>query len=93
MDAAALAAALHAERALAAALAAGLSRWVAVLAPLPDRLRDGSVADLRGVARSARAAFGPKDSITDVLPAELTLPYRDAIDRLLKELTRSEELR
>ena len=34
----------------------------------------------------ARAAFGPKDSIRDALPSDLTEPFLDAIDRLLREM-------
>jgi hypothetical protein len=30
-----------------------------------------------------------KDSVRDVLPAELTEPFLDAIDRLLRELNRT----
>ena len=36
----------------------------------------------------ARAAYGPKDSVRDALPADVTEPFLDAIDRLLKELAR-----
>jgi hypothetical protein len=37
----------------------------------------------------ARAAYGPKDSIRDALPAELTEPFLESIDRLIRELNRS----
>ena len=60
------------------------------LAPLPDRLRDGTIRDLRSSARRARAAYGAKDSIRDALPAEVTEPLVAAIDRLLKALARYE---
>jgi hypothetical protein len=38
----------------------------------------------------ARAAYGPKDSIRDALPAELTEPFLESVDRLLKALARRE---
>lgn len=79
-------------RALDVALAAARSleneRWVAYLAPLPDRFRDDSIRELRGSARRARAAYGPKDSIRDVLPETATEPLLLAIDRLLKAIAR-----
>jgi hypothetical protein len=88
IDEAALDAARHGDRLLAAARDAGHDRWAAYLAPLPDRLRDEPVSALRSVALRARAAFGPKDSIRDALPADLTEPFLLAIDRLLKLLAR-----
>lgn len=88
IDDAGLAAARHADRLLAAARAAGDDRWAAYLAPLPDRLRDDEPSDLRRTAMRARAAFGPKDSIRDALPAELTEPFVDSVDRLLRLLAR-----
>jgi hypothetical protein len=88
VDEAGLAAARHADRMLAAARAVGSSRWSAFLEPLPDRLRDEEPRVLRQVAMRARAAYGPKDSIRDVLPAEVTEPFLDAIDRLLRQLAR-----
>ena len=36
----------------------------------------------------ARAAYGPKDSIREALPAELTEPFLADLDRLLKALAR-----
>jgi hypothetical protein len=90
LDEAAMAAARGADRLLAAATEAGLERWMTVLAPVPSHLRDDPPADLAVVARKARAIYGPKDSIRDVLPDELTLPFRDALDRLLRELARLE---
>ena len=80
----------HADRLLAAARQAGQARWATFLEPLPDRFRDARPGELRPVAIRARAAFGPKDSIRDALPADLTEPFRDSIDRLLKVLARSE---
>jgi hypothetical protein len=90
IDEAALSAALRTERMLAAARAAGLSRWVALLEPLPDRLRDGDLRDVRSAAVRVRASFGPKDSIRDDLPDDVTQPVVVAIDRLLKALARHE---
>lgn len=66
----------------------GSERWERYLTPLPERLRDAPVAELRGAARRVRSAFGPKDSIRDVLPGDVTEPLLDAIDRLLKALDR-----
>jgi len=63
---------------------------VRFLAPLPDRLRDGTIRELRTSARQARAAYGAKDSIRDALPAEVTEPLVAAVDRLLKALARYE---
>ena len=57
---------------------------------IPDALRDDEIRDLRATAMRVRAAFGPKDSVRDVLPAELTEPLLDAIDRLLRTLARRE---
>jgi hypothetical protein len=90
IDAAGLDAARAADAALEAAHERGAERWVRYLAPLPDRLRDDPVPGLRAAARTARSAYGPKDSIRDVLPAELTEPLLDAIDRLLKLIARWE---
>lgn len=90
VDEAALAAARHADRLLAAAQAGGHARWATFMEPIPGRLRDDPPAELRAVARRARAAFGPKDSIRDVLPDELALPFRDSIDRVLAVLARAE---
>lgn len=83
-----LVAARAAEVALALAGERGQERWAAFLGPLPDRFRDGDLRDLRSAAMRGRAAFGPKDSIRDGLPAEVTEPLLDAIDRLLRELNR-----
>ncbi len=96
IDEAALAAARAADRLVASArelAAVGLAsaeRWARYLAPLPDRLRDEPVPGLRAAARQARAAYGPKDSVRDALPADVTEPFLAAIDRLLKELARYE---
>ncbi len=88
IDEAALLAARHADRLLVEARARGLTRWSAYLDPLPDRLRDDAPAALRATALRCRAAYGVKDSIRDVLPAALTEPFLDAIDRLIRELNR-----
>jgi hypothetical protein len=88
IDEAALVAARHADRLLAEARARGVTRWIDYLEPLPDRLRDDEPAALRATATRSRAAYGVKDSVRDALPAELTEPFLDAIDRLLRELNR-----
>lgn len=88
IDEAGLIAARHADRLLAEARERGLERWVAFLEPLPDRLRDDEPAALRLAAVRSRAAYGVKDSVRDVLPPELTEPFLDSIDRLLRELNR-----
>jgi hypothetical protein len=90
IDEAGLRAARAADRLLAAAREQGATRWVTFLEPLPDRLRDEPLADLRRTAARARAAYGPKDSIRDVLPEAVTEPFLDAIDRLIRELARRE---
>lgn len=66
-----------------------MTRWAIYFELLPDRLRDENLPGLRTAALRARAAYGPKDSIRDVLPAELTEPFLEAIDRLLREINRS----
>jgi hypothetical protein len=81
-------AARAADLALASAREGGIERWVTYLTPLPDRLRDDSLRDLRATARRARAAYGPKDSIRDALPDAVTEPLRDEVDRLLKAISR-----
>jgi len=90
IDEAALAAARDADRLLGEARARGAERWVAYLEPLPDRLRDDDLTDLRGTALRARAAYGARDSIRDVLPPTVTEPFLRAIDRLLKLIARRE---
>lgn len=93
IDAAALVAARATDRALAAAREWDIARWERYLAPLPERLRDDPLRDLRAAARTVRAAYGPKDSIRDALPEEVTEPMLDAIDRLLKAIARYEAQR
>jgi hypothetical protein len=89
IDEAGLVAARHADRLLAAAREIGSTRWIAYFDPLPDRLRDDEPAALRATATRCRAAYGVKDSIRDVLPADLTEPFLDSIDRLVRELNRA----
>jgi hypothetical protein len=88
IDEAALVAARHADRLLEAAREAGLTRWTSFLEPIPDHLRDDPLPALRATALRARAAYGPKDSIRDSLPDELTLPLLEAVDGLLRLLAR-----
>jgi hypothetical protein len=90
IDAAALEAARAADRALAVAREMGAERWARYLAPIPDRLRDEPVPALRSAGRLVRAAFGPKDSIRDALPEDVTEPLLRATDRLLKVIARHE---
>jgi hypothetical protein len=90
IDEAALVAARMVEVMLDAAREGGHSRWAAFLAPLPERLRDGDLRELHSAAQRVRAAFGPKDSIRDVLDESMTEPAIHAVDRLLKALARHE---
>ncbi|HEY3335394.1 MAG TPA: hypothetical protein VGK16_09200 [Candidatus Limnocylindrales bacterium] len=90
IDEAALIAARAGDRMVREARAREASRWLAYLEPLPDSLRDADLGDLRRVALRARAAYGPKDSVRDALPPDVTEPFLDAIDRLLKEIARRE---
>ena len=46
------------------------------------------MAELRVVALRARAAYGPKDSIREALPADLTEPFLVQLDRLRKAIAR-----
>jgi hypothetical protein len=88
IDDAAMVAARHADRLVAAARDRGITRWAEFLGPFPDRLRDDELTSLRATAVRARAAYGPKDSVRDALPGDLTEPFLDAIDRLLRELAK-----
>jgi hypothetical protein len=88
IDEAGLAAARHADRLVAEARARGLTRWVSFFESLPDRLRDEDPVALRSTAMRSRAAYGAKDSVRDELPGDLTEPFLDSIDRLLRELNR-----
>jgi hypothetical protein len=88
IDDTALAAARHVDRLLAGARDAGVTRWVTYFEPLPDRLRDDDLPGLRSAAMRVRSAYGVKDSIRDVLSAELTEPALESIDRLIRDLNR-----
>jgi hypothetical protein len=88
IDEAALAAARAGDRLVAEARFRGADRWLAYFEPLPDRLRDDAIVDLRRTALRARSAYGPKDSVRDALPPNVTEPFLGAIDRLLKEIAR-----
>ena len=90
IDEAALISARTVDAMLAGARERGLDRWVRFLEPLPDRLRDGELRDVRAAAQRVRAAFGPRDSIRDALPDDVTEPAIVAADRLLKALARHE---
>jgi hypothetical protein len=89
IDEAALVAARWADRVLAAAQDLGSVRWSAYFEPMPDRLRDDAPGALRATATRCRAAYGVKDSVRDVLPASVTEPFLDSVDRLIRELNRS----
>jgi hypothetical protein len=88
VDEAGLVAGRHADRLVAAARDAGATRWLRYFEAMPDRLRDDEPRFLRQVALRARAAYGPKDSVRDSLPAEVTEPFLESIDRLLKQLNK-----
>jgi hypothetical protein len=88
IDELAMVAARHGDRLLASAQELEADRWVTFLEPLPDRLRDEDLPGLRAAAVRARAAYGPKDSVRDVLPSQLTEPFLESIDRLLREINR-----
>jgi hypothetical protein len=88
IDAAALVAARAADAALAVAREMESDRWVRYLERLPERLRDDPLRDLRGAVRTARAAYGPKDSIREALPELVTEPLLRAVDRLQKAISR-----
>ena len=90
IDVAALDAARAADRLLAAARAFGSERWERYFARVPDRLRDDPLSELRRIARVGRSAYGPKDSVRDALPEDVTEPFLKTIDRLLKLLARHE---
>ena len=87
IDDLALIAARHADRLLAEARERD-DRWTTFFEPIPDRLRDDELRALRSTAMRARAAYGPNDSVRDVLSADVTEPFLEALDRLLRELAR-----
>ena len=76
---------------MAAAAERGSARWTRELGTVPDLLRDGDLGDVRRAAIRARAAYGPKDSVRDALPADATEPFLVAIDRLIRELAGTTE--
>lgn len=88
IDDAGLVAARDADKLLVAARELGLGRWVTYFEAMPDRLRDDDLPALRATATRCRAAYGVKDSVRDALPATVTEPFLDSIDRLLRELNR-----
>jgi hypothetical protein len=90
VDAAALEAARAADRLVAAARELGSDRWLRYFEPLPERLRDDPLPELRATTRFARAAYGAKDSVRDQLPAEATGPFLDRLDRLIRAINRWE---
>ena len=89
IDAAALEAARAADLLLAAARELS-DRWEGYFAAIPGRLRDDTLPELKATVRVARAAYGPKDSVRDLFPAELTEPFLDRLDRLLRAINRWE---
>jgi hypothetical protein len=88
VDEAGLIAGRQADRVIAAAESAGATRWLRYFEQMPDRLRDDEPRSLRQVALRARAAYGPKDSVRDALPSDVTEPFLEAIDRLIKQLNK-----
>lgn len=90
IDATALEAASAGDAMVAAARAVGSERWLRYLEPLPGRLRDDPLPDLRSAARRGRAAYGPKDSVRDELPPEVTERFLDGLDRLIRAINRWE---
>ena len=90
IDTAALEAARAGDALVAAAREAENERWLRYLEPLPGRLRDDPLPDLRAATRLARSAFGPKDSVRDDLPWEVTEPFLERIDRLIRAINRWE---
>ena len=93
IDELAFAAARAGDVVLAAAEDRGSARWSRELGRIPDALRDGDLADVRRAVVRARAAYGPKDSVRDALPADATEPFLKAIDRLIRELARYDRSR
>jgi hypothetical protein len=88
LDEAALRVARLTDLAIGRASDLGRERWTRYLAPLPERFRDDPVPGLRSAARRLRSAYGPKDSIRDDLPEDVTEPLLDALDRLVRLLNR-----
>ena len=69
------------------------ARWARELGGVPEILRDGELRDVRRAAVRSRSAYGPKDSIRDALPPDVTEPFVAEIDRLLREIARYERHR
>lgn len=88
VDAAALEAARTADKLLESARQKGSQRWTEFLSPVPEQLRDSGLSQLLVVIARTRAAYGHKDSIREVLPEELTEPFRDQLDRLKRAVLR-----
>ena len=88
VDEAGLIAGRRADRLVAAAEVADATRWLRYFEGMPDRLRDDEPRSLRQVALRARAAYGPKDSVRDALPPEVTELFLESIDRLIKQLNK-----
>jgi hypothetical protein len=88
IDEAALRAARLADLVLVDLRRRGSDRWVAFLEPIPDGLRDAPLTELPLVARRGRAAFGPQDSIADILDPSLSEAFKEALDALLRLLAR-----
>ncbi len=93
IDELALAAARAGDHLLASAATVGAERWSRELGFVPDALRDGDLADVRRAAVRARSAYGPKDSIRDALPPDVTEPFLVEIDRLLRQIARHDRSR
>jgi hypothetical protein len=90
VDAAALEAARAADRLVSAARDLGADRWLLYFEAMPERLRDDPLPELRAATRLARAAYGPKDSVRDQLPGDVTEPFLDRIDWLIRAINRWE---
>lgn len=88
IDDAALRAARFADDVLAYVRDHGLARWERFLEPVPDVLRDGTMREVQAAARTARSAFGTKDSLADAVPPALWFPFRDALDDLIRRIAR-----
>ena len=88
VDDQALTAARHADRHQAEARDRGNARWVAFFEAIPDRLRDVYLRAIRSTATLAGSAYGPNDSVRDVLSSDVTEPFLQALDKLLRELAR-----
>lgn len=90
IDARALALARQVERSVAALRSAGRARWLPVLEPLLDPLRDGSLGAVRLAANRVRAAFGVGESVAEDLPDDEARALREATDATLRAIARFE---